>query len=300
MLYFYAGKNNEPLCVWPNNCLISFQIKEQYMKRLILFSLLSIGMVNITDAQRYEYGEAVPMRRHSDGGSLSETRFGLFISPTISWMKPTSNKSDDKLYLVNGEGSKVGFTWGLMIDHYFAENYGIYTGFQLNNTGGKISTAINPAYAPDPLLPNTVLSSYFDYRLQYFEIPFGLKLRSDELPGGVRVFGQVGITAGFIISKKADYEVRYVDNAGVTKTAAGSKEKIFGTGVSPVLMQMNLGAGLEYSLTDKLSVYGGLFFDNGFAPDVTNPKNLDLDYSGKFSDGNTRLNNFALRIGLFF
>jgi len=46
-----------------------------------------------------------------------------------------------------------------------------------------------------------------------------------------------------------------------------------------------------------------LFFNNGFAPDATNPEKYDgsrLGYQGTFRDGNVRLNNFALRVGLFF
>jgi hypothetical protein len=151
-----------------------------------------------------------------------------------------------------------------------------------------------------PIDNNTVTSSYVEYRLQYFEIPFGLKLRSDELPMGLRIFGQIGVSAAFNISKKADYEITYIDNSGVQRTARGDREKIVGTGVAPVLMEMNLGAGVEYPITDKLSFYTGLFFNNGFAPDVTNPKQFDLGYTGKFTDANTRLNNFALRIGLLF
>ena len=57
---------------------------------------------------------------------------------------------------------------------------------------------------------------------------------------------------------------------------------------------------MEYAVSSKMSVYAALLFNNGFAPDVTNPKELDLDYKGKFSDGNVRMNNIALRLGLFF
>ena len=69
------------------------------------------------------------------------------------------------------------------------------------------------------------------------------------------------------------------------------------------MFQMNIGAGAEYPLNNKLRAYAGIFFNNGFAPDATNPQDFDEDklgYKGDFRDANTRLNNFALRLGLFF
>ena len=31
---------------------------------------------------------------------MKQVRFGAFLAPTSTWMKPTANKSDDKLYLI--------------------------------------------------------------------------------------------------------------------------------------------------------------------------------------------------------
>jgi len=278
------------------------------MKKTIVLALLFLGSGYASIAQRYEYGEPVPVKEtkmhrapRGNNVSIGDMRFGAFIAPTTSWMKPTANKSDDKLYLVDKGSSKMGFSWGLMMDYYFAENYGITTGFQLTYGGGKISTTENPAMTTTTT--NVVKSADFDYKMQYLEVPFALKLRSDDLGGGFRVFGQIGVAVGVTLSKKATYDVVYTDTlngASVQKTASSENEKIRGLGISPVLLQMNIGGGIEYAITPKLSFYTGLFFNNGFVPDVTNPKELDLDYKGKFSDGNTRLNNIALRIGLFF
>lgn len=228
----------------------------------------------------------------------NKLRFGAYVSPTISWMRPTTSKSDDGNYAVTNDGSKIGFTYGLMAEYDFASNYGLITGLQVNSTGGKIK-----AVAVDQTLaPSKVYNADFDYKLQYLEIPLALKLRTDPI-SGFRFFGQVGITAGFNIAKKATYKVTYTDeNSVMQPEATGDKEKIKGAlAIAPVMLQMNIGAGAEYPISDKLTAYIGLFFNNGFAPDATNPNKFDLDtYKGSFKDGNTRLNNFALRIGLFF
>ena len=274
------------------------------MKRHFLPILLSITVLSgAVHAQQYEYGPEVPVTRGSNT-ELRKVRFGVFFAPNISWMKPTANKSDDRLYTVSSEGSKVGYTWGLMMDYYFAENYGIATGFQLNSTGGKILAEQN-LQVTQPTGAGVVRSAYFDYRTQFLEIPFNLKLRSDGVGNsGVRFFGQIGLSLGFNISKKANYDVTFTDTSGagiIERTISGENEKLQGgLAISPVMLSMNIGAGVEYPITEKMSIYGGIFFNNGFVPDATNPREIKMDYKGKFSDGNTRLNNMAFRIGFFF
>lgn len=278
------------------------------MKKISVLAAMLL-MTASSFAQRYEYGEPVPINegkkhRKSKGGNveMKQVRFGAFLAPTSSWMKPTANKSDDKLYLIDKGSSQVGFAWGLMVDYFFAENYGIATGFQINRMSGKVNATWNPAMT-QPAGAGTVRSADFTYKVQYLEIPFGLKLRSDDLGGGVRIFGQLGVSLGVTLSKKASYDVTFTDTTSgvvIEKTATGDNEKLTGLGVTPILFQMNVGGGVEYAISNKMNIYAALLFNNGFAPDVTNPKELDLDYKGKFSDGNVRMNNIALRLGLFF
>lgn len=274
------------------------------MKKALVLSIL-VAISTFALAQTYEYGPAVPVKSGLDVGKM---RFGLFVAPNISWMKPTASKSNDGLYLVNSEGSKLGYSWGLMADYFFSENYGIATGFQLNTTGGKIQANYNTNNTSNISPNQLVKAAYFDYKLQYLEVPFGLKLMSDNLSGGIRVFGNIGVTLGINISKKVTYDVTYTDTmtsggqlVTVDRNLTGENEKLKGgLSVTPVLLQMNLGAGIEYQITDKLSFYTGLFFNNGFTPDVTNPKEINMGYKGNFSDANTRLNNMSLRIGMYF
>jgi hypothetical protein len=225
-------------------------------------------------------------------------RFGAFIAPTLSWMRPANTKSNDGAYTVSNNGSKVGFTWGIMLDYWFADNYAISTGLQVNGSGGNIrSNRIDQ----NTITSNTVYNTDFNYSLQYLELPINLKLKTSPLSNGVNFFGQAGVTPGFNISKKASYDVIATDNSNNITTYAEDKAKISGTlSVAPVMLQLNIGAGAQYPFSDRLTAYAGIFFNNGFAPDVTNPAKYSFTYPGSFSDGNIRLNNFALRLGLFF
>lgn len=277
------------------------------MKKLFLSAAIIFTCINAAHAQRYEYEDGSPAgspRHHGGNSREGDLRFGAYFAPTIAWMHPTTGKSDNGLYSVSSEGSKLGYMWGLLMDYYFAENYGIATGFNLNTSGGIISTKyVGPNTSGSTYATSTVYQTKFNYNLQYFEVPFNLKLRSDELgAAGIRVFGQLGVTVGFNIARKATYTVKYSDSTGTILTEQnGNNEKLKGTlAVPPVMFGLNVGGGAEYPITDKMSIYAGLFFNNGFAPDATNPANYDMGYNGSFKDGNTRLNNLAIRIGIFF
>lgn len=282
-----------------------------YMKRFFLFAVFAFAGLNATQAQKYEYEDGTPAdapshhREHRHGGtSVSDLRFGAYFAPTIAWMHPTTGKSDNGLYSVSSEGSKLGYMWGLMMDYYFAENYALSTGFNLNTGGGIISTQyIGPGAISSAYVTSNVYKTKFNYNMQYLEVPFNLKLRSDELgTAGIQLFGQLGLSVGFNLAHKATYTVQYSDSTGsILSEKSGNNEKLRGTlAVPPVIFALNVGGGVEYPVTDKMSIYAGIFFNNGFAPDATNPGNYDLGYNGSFKDGNTRLNNFAIRLGIFF
>lgn len=261
------------------------------MMKKVLFTIgIGLGLLNATNV----------LAQDSDGVYYSSDskkwKFGAYLAPTVSWMVPTANKSDNGQFNTSNNGSKVGFTYGLMGDYRFAPNYSIVTGLQINMTGGNIL-----AEAVDQnrdVNVRNVLKSDFDYKLQYLEVPVALKMRTNTV-NGVRFFGQLGINTSINMAKKATYEVLVNEN-GLPVTYGDENIKLKGLSVSPVLFSMSIGAGLEYPFNDDLSGYFGLFFNNGFAPDVTNTRRLSLPYNADFADGNVRLNNFALRIGLLF
>jgi hypothetical protein len=243
-----------------------------------------------------EYTEVKDAQPRMD---VNNVRIGAYLSPNISWMHPTSSKSSDGDFLVNSNQSIVGFSWGLMADYFFTENYGFATGFQLNNTGGNIH--VSRKTAGDTAI-SFVEDADITYRVQYLEIPFCLKLKSDEIANGIRIFGQLGLSAGFNIGKKATYNIKYWDaDLHSMNTVSGDKEKLYGSfTVAPMNLQLNVGLGVEKKISRKMDFYFGVFFNNGFLPDATKPEELNLGFKGRFTDGNVRLNNLAFRFGLFF
>ena len=270
------------------------------MKKLLLL-LSGLGLITKAIAQDNSYSSS------SYGIDTKKFRFGAYIAPTTTWMRSTSKTNDEKTYNIANDGSKVGFMYGLMAEYYFEENYAFVTGLQMNMGGGKMSMA-RASSTPEK---NTIKSAAFNYNLSMLEIPVAIKLRTDPI-SNFRFFGQAGVTLGVRVSKKAAYDLVYWDENSNSVNISQAKDKLgsratLNPGFAPVNFQMNLGIGAEYPLTDKLAAYLGIFFNNGFLPDITNPQNYEL-YNGTntisvnndFKDGNTRFNNFALRLGIFF
>ncbi len=271
------------------------------MKKLLL-ALSGLGLFASTAfAQSGSYGI-----------DTKKFRFGAYLAPTSAWMRSTSKTDDGKNYNVTSDGSKIGFMWGVMAEYYFQENYAFITGLQMNMGGGKMTMD----RADETPMAKTIDKASFDYNINFIEIPAAIKLRTDPI-SNFRFFGQAGVTLGFRVAKKAAYELSYYGENGNSLndliTASKTKDKIgsraaLSPGFAPVNFQMNLGIGVEYPLTDKLAAYAGLFFNNGFVPDMTNPQNFELyddnnkliDVNSTFKDGNVRFNNFALRLGIFF
>jgi len=225
-------------------------------------------------------------------------KLGVFVSPSLSWMHPTTKKSSDNNFKTEGNGSKMGFTYGLMLDYQFADNYAFVTGLQGNLTGGRLRSERAGGAISEP---SSVNAAEFDYNFNYIEIPAALKMRTEPIVAGMRLFGLAGLTLGINVAKKASYTVDYVDESGYVQVVSDEKVLLKGAfATAPVLLHMNIGAGAEMPLSDNLAAYAGIFFNNGFVPDVTNPNKYDLAYKGTFRDGNTRLNSFALKVGIFF
>lgn len=273
------------------------------MRKIILLLSSLVALAPAVQAQDAPYQSS-----GSFGIDTKKLRFGAYVAPTTAWMRATSKSDDNKNYNITNDGTKVGFTYGLMAEYYFEDNYAIVTGLQMTSGGGKMAMQ-RVATTPEA---NTIQKAAFQYNMTYLEIPVGIKLRTDPV-GDMRFFGQVGLTLGVNVAKKASYNLDYYDVDSKIQAISKEKDKLtssatLGTVVAPVMLSMNIGIGAEYPLTDKVAGYVGLFFNNGFLPDATSPQNYELydnannkiKVNNTFKDGNVRFNNFALRLGIFF
>lgn len=194
-------------------------------------------------------------------------RLGLTAHPTLGWVKPETGKNN---------GLTLGFSYGLMGDFNFAENYSFSTGLTITTINGR-STEINPrpfytGNGADPVVYD------LKYRLQYIELPLTVKLKTNKI-GPLKWYGQFGLSNDFNIGAKQNAEL-------------AGKEVGHGQNISDYTRfyraGLIIGAGGEYDLDNRTSLVIGLTLNNGFT-NIT-------------SDRNRRVKNHyvGINFGVFF
>ncbi|MDP4184266.1 MAG: porin family protein [Bacteroidota bacterium] len=197
-------------------------------------------------------------------------KLSLVAGPDISWMK-----SDKRI--VNSEGDRLGYTFGLMADIFLPESprYSFSTGILINSQGGKLSyrTSDPFTFSDQVLQPGTTIT----YKLQYLEIPTVIKLRTAQFYR-TTYFGQFGLTNKINIGAN-----------GSTSDGKFSDEGI-NNEISLFNSALNIGGGIEYDLGKNNALSVGLIYNDGIIDITTN--NVVHD--------RTKLNAIRLQIGIIF
>ena len=168
-------------------------------------------------------------------------RFGLTVSPNLSWYSPETRN-----YV--SEGSRLGLSYGVIADFGLGTFYSFSTGLNFSTFGGKLS------FDESKLQQITRIER--TYQLRYLEIPLAVKLHTNEI-GYFTYFGRFGFSPG--INLKATGQDSFV--AGNQYT-----EEVDIKGQTPLLRAaMIIGLGTEYSLGGRISLFGGLTYNNGFS-----------------------------------
>ena len=204
----------------------------------------------------------LPVRFFAQGLS-----FSVVFDPQITWMNSDSKK-------VEKDGIDFGFGGGLVMDHYFAENYAFSTGISILSTGGNLkfldSLEFQFAGTLDTLTPGSTVK----YNLQYITLPLGLKLKSNEI-GYYRFFAHMGLNSHLNVKATGDME----DDI---------KGEDIRDEVQFFMLSYFFGGGLEYSLGGNTALMAGIYFNSGIL-DITANK-----------DYRANIGSLALRVGIKF
>jgi hypothetical protein len=181
-------------------------------------------------------------------------QLGFTLSPTLSWL------TDDGSSL-KSDGSKPGFSYGVLADFGFAKNYFFSTAFALTSVNSKAETALSSDV----------------YKLQYIEIPLTLKLKSNSIQAG-RFYGQFGVGTGINVSSKMDS-----DGKGTNET---KENRSVSSAVNVFRLGLIAGGGAEWNLGRNLSALTGVTFNNGFTK--------------TFKEGDSKNPFVTFHLGVFF
>ena len=215
--------------------------------------------------------------------------FGLKFGPGFDWTGSTTGAA------VN-ESVRTGFGVGLVAEYYFASNYAIVTGVNVNMNRGHYSF-LNGRMTTDsiPVLDTYTVDRY--YKSTIYEIPLMLKMTTNELGNlPLRVYAQVGAGIGY--AQKVKVKDSYLDVEG-DEYIPSNKE------YSNLRTSLKIGTGAQYSLDESPRVFAGVYFSHDF---INNINSITPNYYKNYYDANgdkigereTKLNMLQNRIGLEF
>lgn len=191
-----------------------------------------------------------------------EIRFGLRTAPNISYNRVTElsasdNEADGFTYERDENGLGIRFSGGAFADIFFHDNYAFSTGFFY--TVKRVSLDFQ----------------YFDTdaytNLQYGQIPATMKLFTNEVSRGLRVFFQLGGTFDMKLAEKY-YDI---DPGDVPDQAPDAQYREYREPDKDQNIyqfpdvSLFVGGGMEYELGDIIDLYGGISYQRGLMS-VTN------------------------------
>jgi Outer membrane protein beta-barrel domain len=238
--------------------------------------------------------------------TISRVKFGIQASPTFGWLNTSDNS-------IKGNGTNTGLKLGVTADYFFLENYAISTGLGFGfNQGGKLIHETGGNYLKKSTLSDTRLNQgkkplsdkvNIRYHLQYLELPFSLKLRTQQF-GYLRFIAEAPIiTLGFLTQAKGDITD---PDAGKYPNSPFLKENIK-PDVNKLALSWGFGAGVQYDISPSTAAIAGIYYQKGFTDvthDGTATKALSTADPNIFVDkpenSKGTLNNIVLRIGIIF
>lgn len=183
--------------------------------------------------------------------------FGFKFGPSFDWTGSKTETTDN-------QGTKVGFDLGVVAEYYFAENYALVTGINVDFLKGQ--------YNFDDMRNISAVDSITDYQLgtvgrqfktTVYEIPLMLKMVTPELGNlPLRAYAQVGGAVGYTNRVKVQDTFSLGDiNDDNLRTTDGE--------YNPIHASLRIGAGAEYALIETTRVFAGLYFSHDFTNSIS-------------------------------
>lgn len=197
------------------------------MKRIIVTSVILICLTAL-------YGQRMKFSVHAD--------------PQFAWF---SSDEDN----VTPDGSVFHLQTGLFMDLFFADHYAFAMGLGINNMGGNLAYADSTTIISKSDTLHALPGQSLKHRLQYIDIPLGLKFKTEEL-GYTTIFFQTGFNPMININALTSS-----DDGTFDRNNTRASTNIFNLGY-------HVGIGAEYRLGGSTALVGGLRWSSGLT-DVT-------------------------------
>ena len=235
-------------------------------------------------------------------------RFGFQVSPNLTWIASSDNT-------INATSGNTGLKLGVVGEYYFDERYAITAGLGFAfNQGGTLQHDRGGNFFIESDLSNPNLNSgdkplpdgvELTYKIQYVEIPVGLKMRTDEM-GYFRYFAEIPIFPTAI---------RTQARGNIEGTGISVEDLDINKDVTLFSFSWGLGAGVEYSISSNTAIVAGLYFQNQLIDFTDNSARIAIDqtagadtpmdlsddeWTTQAEDANSKIGSITLRLGVLF
>ena len=209
--------------------------------------------------------------------------FGLKIGPTFDWASSTSTESRNL-------GTRLGFTFGGIIEHNYTNHIALSTGLSYNYWRGYYQftdSRIGPLFLEEaPVTVNRQI------RASYFEVPLKLKVRIPIIDGW-RVFAEAGV--GFSINTKDLTKDSYPKEGNELSTYWAPQPDEYYTAAYFYQYRwfqtaLIAGLGAEFQINRKFSVFAQLSYNHA----LNNTFTRDIE---ELTKGNLHTNFIGIEIG---
>ena len=230
-------------------------------------------------------------------GAFQQFKFGLQLSPSISWMTTDDSQID-------GNGTALGLKLATQAEFFFAENYAIATGIGFHfNAGGTLNSNYGGRFfgrsIPEGEAFNQVTGTEsgnvdIDYSIQYIEIPLALKLRTREF--GYLTYYMEAPAFTLHIRSNATGELSGGGESANPEDINIEEE------VVPLGLSWGFGGGVEYSVSESTRLFAGLQYQNIFTDVTRDTERRGTVYDGRTGSGDpdAAIHSITLLLGVLF
>lgn len=210
--------------------------------------------------------------------------FGLKFGPSFDW-------TGSRAGAASNQGVKTGFDLGFLAEYYFAENYALVTGVNVNFVRGH--------YAFSDMREISVLDTTFyqlgvvdrQFKSTVYEIPLMLKMVTPQI-GNLPLCAYAQLGGAFGISPRVKVKDTFtLGNINDAEYGASAKGEY-----NPIHASLRIGAGAEYAFLESTRAFLGFYYSYDFLNSISSGAQGITSNYRRYYNGNEALGERETRL----
>lgn len=211
--------------------------------------------------------------------------FGLKFGPSFDWIGSRGGAADN-------QGVKMGFDLGFVAEYYFAENYALVTGVNVDFLRGHYDYSDKRCMSTDSISRLGVVDRQFKNTV--YEIPLMLKMVTPQIGSiPLRAFAQVGGAFGFSPRVKT-MDTFYLGNVSESESDYTASKGEY----NPIHASLRVGAGAEYAFMESTRAFVGLYYSYDFLNGISSGAQGITSNYRRYYNGDQTLGERDIRLDI--